>query len=203
MEQIKQIGMFLIVIQIVLHMLPNEKYEKYVKVISGSVALLLLLSALSQNRILSFRDVEAFFAKMDDLIEQGNTEDDTFHGLEKNVQGNLETNIAQKIEQPLREEGYCLKGVSVELTENPEKRMIDLDRITVFLSKETDDCQSFYDEKLIKIERIGTNKINIPSEVRPQKQEENHHEYEAIRELLSSILWIDVEKVEVILNGES
>ena len=121
MEMVKEIAIFLIVVNILSSLMPNKNYQKYLKVLSGIVLILIILEPL-----------QIFFdsTKLEELVER-NLKESNIVELNQSLSGvneeigkqakeMYEQEIADSISKYLVQQGIEINQITVEMEINQE-----------------------------------------------------------------------------------
>lgn len=218
LENIKRIGLFLIAAQTVMHFTAGHQYEKYMRIITGIVVLLLFItpfSAYKGNAADAWQEeLERIMKKME---SSGNlwTEEmlDTDYGAGKSVIRQLETEIKRKLNDEAELEGLEITDVNTEWEEEEGRsgavQDIRLAGIRIRLREKAKDGEITPDrEKANPVAAenpIAIEKIRIgPQAVTENQKEESAGLTERLQEYrnrFAGILEIEEEKVEVVYDG--
>ncbi len=68
LKNIREIGIFMIAAQTVIHFAPGRQYEKYIKSVSGIIILLLFLRPFLQLSGAEWKDAEAVLEKLEEVL---------------------------------------------------------------------------------------------------------------------------------------
>ena len=69
LKNIREIGIFMIAAQTVIHFAPGRQYEKYIKSVSGIIILLLFLRPFLQLSGAEWKDAEAVLEKLEEVTD--------------------------------------------------------------------------------------------------------------------------------------
>ncbi|MDE6602984.1 MAG: stage III sporulation protein AF [Lachnospiraceae bacterium] len=121
LDTIREIGIFMIAAQAVVHFAPGRQYEKYIKSVSGIIILLLFLkpvfqlagTAWEEPRILlekweAFSDMPAFSGKMQT------------NGVTEEVVKRMETEMKERLNSELGTDAYFVSRVSIRFTQEQD-----------------------------------------------------------------------------------
>lgn len=216
-ENIKRIGLFMIVAQTFIHFAAGQQYEKYIKIITGIIILLLFITPFSS----SFEKVtDQWQEEMDQITEQIERHNNTWQnklstmdlGTEKRTMRQLEIEIKGKLNREMPLEGWQVADVTIDWSESTEdivdgNQELDVQCITITLSQavrneggpEREDTDG-----LIVIEEIktGTQSGSVGQNSGPDDSvEQNEEQMAQYRSTFAGILGIEEEKVEVVYSG--
>lgn len=187
LKNIREIGIFMIAAQAVVHFAPGVQYEKYIKTISGVIILLLFLKPFLQLTGGTWEEPEEILHKMAelaDLPDLSETVQTTSVG--DAVSSRMEAEITTLLNQELAEDPFYVKTVVVRLEEGQileqEEQMPFLE-ITIGKKEEKD---------LIVVEEITIGET---------KDEEKAEEERAYRQIFAEFLGIPEKNMEVKMDG--
>ncbi len=120
LKNIREIGIFMIAAQTVIHFAPGRQYEKYIKSVSGIIILLLFLQLSGAE----WKDAEAVLEKLEEVTDmpalqsfEGSRSADGAvgwgTGVGSTVTGRMETKIRELLNRELEGEEYCIEQVSL------------------------------------------------------------------------------------------
>lgn len=183
LERIRQIGIFMIAAQAVIHFAPGKQYEKYIKSVSGMIILLLFLKPFLQLAGVSWEDPQVLLEKMEELTDMPDISEGTVESADDKVARRLEKEVEELLNRDLEGEDYTVKNVSVRLCQEPgtgtllsvvevdmaekggksEEREIAIDRIAV--GKQPDpvsrEAEAVYKKRFAKLLGIGEERMEV------------------------------------------
>ena len=186
-KTIREIGIFMIAAQAVVHFAPGVRYEKYIKSISGVIVLLLFLKPFLQMSGGKWEEPGQILAEMAELTEMPALPETTQITSAKDAAAaRMEEEIQKLLNQDLAEENRYVKRVVVRLEEGqsliPEDQM---PFVEVFIGQREE-------SGLIVVEEI-----TIGETADPEKTEEE----QVYRKRFAGLLGIPEENVEVKMDG--
>lgn len=198
LENIRNIGIFMLAAQAVIHFAPGKQYEKYIKSVSGIIILFLFLQPFLRLSGADWEGPEAVVEKLSELTdmpafpvgeEEGSGEavqmDSSVGGA---VISGMETEVKELLNRELEGEEYRVQRVSLRLAEDPMREG------TMILSevKITMTGAAAEGESRIGIDRIvvGDAQNAAEADVLP-----------AYRKRFAALLGIEEERVEVRQGG--
>jgi len=196
-QTVKQIGIFIICAQVIMHFKPSAKYEKYLKLLISVMVLVQVLMPLvnivsGKNEDFLWTKIEQIQAEIDKNMEQLEIENAI---NEENIINQTLDEIKLKINYKLKEKGVQVK--SVEYSEENGK-----EKIILYLS-----ANGYYVSENIKIDtiNIGEQEVMGRAVASASGEEENNQEYSeklhALYNVVSSELGMTEEQIEVVWNG--
>ncbi len=200
LKNIREIGIFMIAAQTVIHFAPGRQYEKYIKSVSGIIILLLFLRPFLQLSGAEWKDAEAVLEKLEEVTDMPalqSFEGSRFAdgavgwgtGVGSTVTGRMETKIRELLNRELEGEEYCIEQVSLRITENPLLGgEMELDKVEIRMGKK---------EQTKGADSIQIDKIVIGDET-DTETEQDFSEYCA---RFAAILGIEENRVEVRADG--
>lgn len=120
LDTIRQIGIFMIAAQAVVHFAPGRQYEKYIKSVSGIVILLLFLKPVLQFAGAAWEEPQALWEKwagMTDMPVFGGTTGTDSAADE--VVDRIESEVRERLNQELEGDVYFVSRVSIRFTQEP------------------------------------------------------------------------------------
>lgn len=197
LDSIREIGIFMIAAQAVVHFAPGKQYEKYIKSVAGIVILLLFLRPFFQLSGTEWREPEEILEKLTDMPAFPGGEAD----MEKTPSGQMdadpgsaavsrmETEVKMLLNRELDGDDYRVKRVSIQLTEDPSQegeRVLSAVKITMTKGTETEEGR-----------QIGIDEIVIGDA--PDAEAENA--LSGYRRRFAALLGIEEKRVEVGQDG--
>ncbi len=199
LENIREIGIFMIAAQAVVHFAPGRQYEKYIKSVSGIIILLLFLRPFLQLSGAEWKEPEAVLEKLEELEDmpvfsgaEGGADQVTAGGVGVDAQSTLisrmEGEVKELLNREIEGEDYRVKRVALQLTKDPSgEGETMLAEVEITMEKAAVDGES----------RIGIDEIVIGEEPDPSAESV----FSIYRERFASLLEIEEERVEVRRNG--
>lgn len=162
LKNIREIGIFMIAAQAVIHFAPGKQYEKYIKSVSGIIILLLFLNPFLQLSGAEWKGSEAVLKKLGEATDMPD-----FSALEKDmgkedsdgmgadidsaVVSRMEEEIKEFLNRELLEDDYRVKQVAIHLAKNPAQGdELCLSQIDIRMGK----ASETEEERAIGIDRI-------------------------------------------------
>lgn len=190
LQTIREIGIFMIIAQAVVHFAPGRQYEKYIKLISSVIILFLFLRPFGRTAGEQWRNPEAVWERWEKSVELAELSAD----YAESAEGRVETAVVGRMEQEIRER------LNRELAADPCR----VKRVELFLKEGAEDAgeEAFFlvravmekqpaDGNSIGVEEITLNK--------PRTEEENMQEDYRLR--IAGILGLEEGRVEVEWDG--
>lgn len=186
-KTIREIGIFMIAAQAVVHFAPGVRYEKYIKSISGVIILLLFLKPFLQLSGGKWEEPEQVLAKMAELTEMPAFPETTqITSATDAAAARMEEEIQKLLNQELAEENRYVKSVDVRLGEGQALMQEDqLPFVEISIGQREE-------QSLIVVEEI-----NIGETADPEKTEEE----QIYQQRFAGLLGIPEENVEVRMDG--
>ncbi|MBD5490955.1 MAG: stage III sporulation protein AF [Lachnospiraceae bacterium] len=186
-KTIREIGIFMIAAQAVVHFAPGVRYEKYIKSISGVIILLLFLKPFLQMYGGKWEEPEQILAEMIEFTEMpAFPETAQITSAGDTAAARMEEEIQKLLNQELTEENRYVKRVVVRLGEGQ--------------SLMQEEQLPFVEVSIGQKEKKGlivVEEITIGETAEPEKTEEE----QAYRQRFAGILGIPEENVEVRMDG--
>lgn len=190
LQNIREIGIFIIAAQAVVHFAPGKQYEKYIKSISGVIILVLFLKPFVQ---LAGGQWQAPSAVLERLQEAGKLTEISVDpaaadgGVETAVTGRMEKEIADRLNRELAADTCLVKEVELSLKEGTED------------SKE----DAFYTVTIVMGERPAGREVIAVEEISVGVPETKEDAQEAYRQHFAELLGLEPERVEVRWDGRN
>lgn len=190
---IREIGIFMIAAQAVIHFAPGKQYEKYIKSVSGIIILLLFLKPFLQLSGAEWRGPEAVLEKLEevtDMQELPGAEPDMAE--EPDVGGvmisRMEAEVKELLNRELEGDAYRVKRVSLRFTKDPaQDNELCFSQIGIEMAADSETEE----ERQIAIDRI----------VAGDRADEADNAFTQYRSRFAALLGIEEERVEVSLDG--
>lgn len=188
LQNIREIGIFIIAAQAVVHFAPGKQYEKYIKSISGVIILVLFLKPFVQ---LAGGQWQAPSAVLERLQEAGKLTEISVDpaaadgGVETAVTRRMEKEIADRLNRELAADTCLVKEVELSLKEGTED------------SKE----DAFYTVRIVMGERPAGREVIAVEEISVGEPETKEDAQEAYRQHFAELLSLEPERVEVRWDG--
>lgn len=186
-KTIREIGIFMIAAQAVVHFAPGVRYEKYIKSISGVIILLLFLKPFLQMSGGKWVEPDQILAEMAEWTQMpALPETVQITSATDTAATQMEDAIRELLNQELAEENRYVKRVVVRLGEGQslmEEGQLPFVEVSIGQKEE---------KSLIMVEEI-----TIGDTADPEKTEEE----QAYRQRFAGILGIPEENVEVRMDG--
>ena len=194
-QTVKQIGIFIICAQVIMHFKPSAKYEKYLKLLISVMVLVQVIMPLIN--IISGKDeaylwtkIEQIQAEIDLNMEQLEIEN-TIN--EENVINQTLKEIKSKINNVIKDEG--MQVLSVEYSEEGNK-----DKLIFNMTEKVRDLNVN-----IKVDAINVGEQEVMGKAVTYEEMDNKQEHaeklHMLYNAISSELGINVEQIEVVWNG--
>ena len=186
-KTIREIGIFMIAAQAVVHFSPSIRYEKYIKSISGVIILLLFLKPFLQMSGGAWREPEEILAEMAELTQMpAFPEIMQISSATDVAAAQMEEEILKLLNQELADETCYVKRVVVRLGEGQALMPEDqLPFVEISIGQKEENS-------LIVVEEI-----TIGGTADPEEKEEE----QAYRRRFAAFLGIPEENVEVRMDG--
>lgn len=226
-ELIKRIGIFMIAAQAVIHFTPGQKYEKYIKLLVGTIILLQfvmplhdILGGAETDWSMKLADMERIFA-----AEGMNGEAADSSSVTESVINSLENEIKSRLNNEISGEEYVVSNVQVSMKTvdgggdvPAEARQYEFEKVRVAVYRRTVSADSPADGNAgtegTAVEKIQIEKIYVggaadsggPASDSAREssglyREETEETAERLRERFCTVLGMDEEKMEVSVYG--
>ncbi|MFQ9933589.1 MAG: stage III sporulation protein AF [Lachnospiraceae bacterium] len=166
LEYIRRIAVFIVAESVMLGIVHNEDYKKFIKMCSGMIMIILVLSPL--DRLFGITDtISGFLREITNEREYEEAREALASGIEGNltdsgiekVKGEYEKLLKEQIGQKAAEYGYELVGVEVSFDENQDN-YIGMIRLTMTM----EDKEESRGEIIIEKINIGDENIKAVEE---------------------------------------
>jgi len=197
LDRIREIGIFMIAAQAVVHFAPGKQYEKYIKSVAGIVILLLFLRPFFQLSGAEWKEPEEILEKLTDMPAfpggKAGTEEVSFGQMGADpgstAVSHMEAEVKTLLNRELNEDDYRVKRVSIQLTEDPSQEGERvLSEVKITMAKRT---------KAEEGNRIGIDEIVIGDAPDPAAE----NVLSGYRRRFAAILGIEEKRVEVGQDG--
>lgn len=214
-ENIRHIGIFMIVAQTVMHFAAGKQYEKYMKIITGIIILLMFVTPFVSSSDSPITDWQTELERMEQQI-QSNMQTDMSYiaGPAQTVAlRQIEEEIKERMNDMIQERDCIVTDVEIVLEETYDGSAGDTARSFTFSSvkailrdKVTDDSGNVnvWQNGTIRIDEITVGHEPQPREDAASREAQGLSRDEEIseyRQLFAQILGIAADKVEVIYHG--
>lgn len=192
LENIKEIGIFMIAAQAVIHFSPGRQYEKYIKLVSSVIILFLFMKPfISMPEELE----RGWQAGMEQVIQEYKREelwDSDAEGVNERTVRQLEEEIKSRLNSSISDMDHCVKSVSLVLEEDASGEdskgyVSRLQKVEIVMTKKENEM----------VEPVSVGEIVIGDE----KDKEDTGEAVRYQEVFARILGIEPERVEVTCVG--
>lgn len=189
LDTIREIGVFMIAAQAVVHFAPGRQYEKYIKSVSGIIILILFLKPVLQLAGAAWEEPQVLLEKWMDMTDMPDVSVNVqADGVAGEVASRMERELTERLNRDLEGDTYFVSRVSIRLIQDPEAETgTFLPEITVFLRERAKE-----ESGLIGIDEIV---IGQPQET------ETGEPFLSYRSRFAALLEMEEERVEVRPDG--
>lgn len=121
LDAIRQIGVFMIAAQAVVHFAPGRQYEKYIKSVSGIIILLLFLKPVFQLAGAAWEEPQILFERWEKLTDMPDfSEKVQVEDVSEEVAGRMEAEVKEQLNRGLETDAYFVSRVSIRFIHDPE-----------------------------------------------------------------------------------
>lgn len=213
LDNIRRIGMFMIAAQTVLHFAAGKQYEKYMKVITGVIVLLMFIGPFVSGSEVLAEDWKTEFERIERQIQMQNGAGQempyTVSSLEMAAIQQIEEEIRSRLDELVAESGVRVTSVTIDLEEadkdvgiRTEGRSFVFHRVKVTVQDAADDSADLYNGGIIRIEEITVGQEAETDEIQGEgfvsEQDAAVKEYQ---HLFAQTLGITDDRVEVTYRG--
>ena len=215
-ELIKKIGIFMIAAQAVIHFVPAQKYEKYIRMIVGVMILMLFLAPVYQILTKNAWEAPDWNALTANGPEVSVTElDMASNSVMNSVVKQMEEEIKSRLNREMEEENYRVVSVSVSMQtmENAEEyggKQYELDSVRVAVRRTYPIGGGESQNNMDKIEKVQIQKIDVTLDEQNMHENEDESETEltekqeteeAFKKRFCSVLGMEEKYMEVSVYG--
>lgn len=189
-DTIREIGIFMLAAQAVVHFAPGRQYEKYIKSVSGIIILLLFLKPVLQLAGAVWEEPQALWEKWEGMTDMPDFPAlSQMDGVTDEVVARMETELQEQLNRELTEDEYFVSRVSIRFIQEPgtEAGML-LPEITVFMREQAGEEEGG---------QIGIEKIVVGQ---PQETDTDAP-FLSYRTRFAVLLGMEEERVEVRPDG--
>lgn len=138
-DWVKNLAVFMILISVIRNLLPKSNYEKYVRLFTGMLAVLLVMNPLFQ--LLGMQDSIDDLFSLDIYSQEMEEMKENFlqagSGFESSLISSYEEQIRKQIQLLLREEGITAARIQFYVcTDETDERYGSISRMEIYLGKE-------------------------------------------------------------------
>lgn len=120
LDTIRQIGVFMIAAQAIVHFAPGRQYGKYIKSVSGIIILLLFLKPVLRLAGTAWEEPQILWENWEDLTAMpdfaGKPQIDD---VSEEVVGRMESEVRERLNRELETDVYFVSRVSIRLIQEP------------------------------------------------------------------------------------
>lgn len=118
LDTIREIGIFMIAAQAVVHFASGRQYEKYIKSVSGIIILLLFLKPVLQIAGSAWEEPQALLEKWEELTDMPDfSEKLQTDGVTEEVVSRMAAEIKERLNRELHADAYVVSRVSIRFTQ--------------------------------------------------------------------------------------
>lgn len=190
LDAIRQIGVFMIAAQAVVHFAPGRQYEKYIKSVSGIIILLLFLKPVFQLAGTAWEEPQLLWEKWEKLTDMPDFSDEIQAGdVSGEVVGRMEAEVKDQLNRELETDAYYVSRVTIRFVQKPgaEEGAL-LPQVEILMRERAGEEESV---------RIGIEEIVVgqPQESVPDES------FSSYRARFAIVLGMEEENVEVRRDG--
>lgn len=215
-ENIRRIGIFMIAAQTVMHFAAGKQYEKYMKIITGIIVLLLFVTPFVSSSVISIHDWQTELERMERQIQSNMQTEMSYIAspTQTVVLRQIEEEVKERMNDMIQERTCIVTDVEIVLEEMDEAddggaqkagRSFTFRSVKVMIQdKVTDDSGNMRQSGTIHIDEITVGhdpqlrEDAVDGEAQGLSRDDETDEY---RQLFAQILGISADKVEVIYHG--
>lgn len=215
-ENIRRIGIFMIAAQTVMHFAAGKQYEKYMKIITGIIVLLLFVTPFVSSSDSSIIDWQTELERMEQQMQSNMQTEMSYIAspTQTVVLRQIEEEVKERMNDMISERACIVTDVEIVLEETDEgsdggaqkaERSFTFRSVKVMLQdKVTYDSGNMRQSGTIRIDEITVGhdpqlrEDAVDGEAQGLSRDDETDEY---RQLFAQILGISADKVEVIYHG--
>lgn len=212
-ENIRRIGIFMIAAQTVMHFAAGKQYEKYMKVITSVILLLMFVGPFTSSSVSQAADWQEEIKRMEHQVQNNMQQEIPYvvSPVETVALRQIQEEVKTMLNDAVSDRDCSVVDVMIDLEEldttdtlgDMGSRNWKFQRVRIILqSMGTADDSDRNAERTIHVEEItvgiGTEADNIQQETKDSERNSQIQEY---RRLFAQTLGIAVDKVEVIDRG--
>lgn len=191
-EKIREIGLFMIAAQAVIHFAPEKQYERYIKLVSGVIILFLFLQPFMNPTGNLEEEWQTGLDQMVEKFEKENLWQEKGQGADDAALAKLAEEVRSDFNEQIPEDAYSVRSVSFILEETASEGVYEgyrpqVKRVEVRMEKRGRE----------EIDPVVVEDIVIGGE----RKEAAAGEAARYQEIFAGILGIEPERVEVICVG--
>lgn len=190
LDAIRQIGVFMIAAQAVVHFAPGRQYEKYIKSVSGIIILLLFLKPVFQLAGMAWEEPQLLWEQWEKLTDMPDFSDEIQAGdVSGEVVGRMEAEVKDQLNRELETDAYYVSRVTIRFVQKSgaEEGTL-LPQVEILMRERVGEEESV---------RIGIEEIVVgqPQESVPDES------FSSYRARFAIVLGMEEENVEVRRDG--
>lgn len=140
LDAVRQIGIFMIAAQAVVHFAPGKQYERYIKSVSGIIILLLFLKPVLQFAGAVWEDPQDLWERWADLTDMPELSGELrIEGAEEVVTGRMESEVRELLNRELESDACCVSRVSLSIVPETEAADASCVRVEVALKEKAEE----------------------------------------------------------------
>lgn len=191
LKNIREIGIFMIAAQAVIHFAPGKQYGKYIKSVSGIIILILFLRPFLQLSGVQWKGPEDVLKEMEEAADMPDFFGEAGFGqtgVDSALISRMEAETKALLNRELEGDDYCVKQVSIRFEKDPSNGdELYLSRIEIEMGKAVEE------EEEEEGRQIGIDRIVIGSAAKPEEEPA----FLQYRSRFAALLEIEEERVEV------
>ena len=212
-ENIRRIGIFMIAAQTVMHFAAGKQYEKYMKVITGVILLLMFVDPFTSSSVSQAVDWQEEIKQMENRMQSNMQQEIPYvvSPVEAVALHQIQEEVKTMLNDTVSDRDCSVADVMIDLEElettdtsdGMSSRNWEFQRVRIILqSMDTADESDGNADRTIRVEEItvgiGKEADDIKEETRDSERNTQIQEY---RRLFAQTLGIAVDKVEVTYRG--
>lgn len=215
-ENIRRIGIFMIAAQTIMHFAAGKQYEKYMKIITSIIVLLLFVTPFVSSSDRLIVDWQTELEKMEQQIQNNMQKEIRFDAspAQTVALGQIEEEIKERMNDMISESKYIVTDVDIVLIKTGGEigqevqeagKSFEFGSVKVTLQdKVAGDFEDVQQNGAIRIDKITVSREPQVGEDTERQEAQGFGQDEAIyeyRQLFAQILGIAADRVEVIYHG--
>lgn len=141
LDAVREIGIFMIAAQAVIHFAPGKQYERYIKSVSGIIILLLFLKPVLQLAGAAWEEPQTLYEKWGELTDVPDfSEEAQTGGVTGEVVSRMAAEIKERLNCELETDTYFVSRVSIRFTrEQDAETGTLLPEVEIWLKERTEE----------------------------------------------------------------
>ncbi len=190
LDTIREIGIFMIAAQAVVHFAPGKQYEKYIKSVSGIIILLLFLKPVLQLAGAAWEEPQILLERWGEFTDTPDfSEEMRTDGVAGEVADRMGAKIKERLNRELETDAYFVSNAAIRfIQEQDTEGSALLPEVEIWMQERAEEEEGG---------KIGIEKIVIGQ----SRESTREADFASYRKRFAMLLGIEEERVEVRLDG--